>query len=275
MALSVGPGREKTLMHLNIATIVLNGMPWIERHLAVFEKLSIPWTWSIAHGIADPVADTAWVKRVDRVADDDTARYLKCLGSYERMFPRCGHVVTQFCDRWPGKTAQINAALSKFIKPGILLQLDADELWTTEQLEIMVRLFETYPWATHAAFASRLFVGPRRVVTHPGSYGNRWSYEWHRAWQWAPGQKFTSHEPPALEGSRPDKILSHGFTACAGLVFDHMSYATEAQVAFKEAYYGYEGAVEAWRRLQQMRGPVDLRKVLPWVVDHAMSYELP
>lgn len=258
-------------MHLNIATIVLNGMPWIEKHLAVLERLTIPWTWSIAHGIADPVGDTAWCKPLDHVEDDGTWKYLaRLMSSHPAAQIKVSKAV-----RWSGKTVQINAALAKFTEPGLLLQLDADEMWTTAQLETMVRLFEAYSWATHAAFASRLFVGPRRVVTHPGSYGNRWSYEWHRAWRFTPGQKFITHEPPVLEGTRPERILGHAFTACAGLVFDHMSYATQEQVAFKEIYYNYPGAVVGWQKLQAMRGPVDLRGVLPWVTDHALSYEIP
>lgn len=255
-------------MHLNIATIVLNGMPWIARQEETLSRLSIPWSWNIVHGIADPVADTSWCKPLGEVADDGTLNWLSTMARHPAVKMCAGR-------RWPGKTAQINWALNQFTAPGLLLQLDADEMWTTAQLETMVRLFEAYSWATHAAFASRLFVGPRRVVTHPGAYGNRWSYEWHRAWRFTPGQKFITHEPPVLEGTRPERILGHAFTACAGLVFDHMSYATHQQVAFKEVYYGYPGAVAGWQKLQAMRGPVDLRGVLPWVTDHALSYEIP
>lgn len=258
-------------MHLNIATIVLNGQPWIEKHLPIFAHLSVPWTWSIAHGIADPVKDTSWCKHLEAVEDDGTRQYLRKIGSY---YPQL-NLRFSWADRWAGKTAQINAALEKFTQPGILLQVDADEIWTTEKLEILIRLFEAYPWATHAAFACRFFVGPRRVVTHPGGYGNRWNYEWIRAWRFTPGQKFVTHEPPELEGQLAGKILGHAFTMAAGLTFDHMSYATAAQVAFKEKYYDYPCATEAWARLQNMRGPVNLRGVLPWIQDSVISYELP
>lgn len=261
-------GAPRTLMRLNVVTIVLNGMPWIRHHLEVFTKLTIPWTWSLVHGIADPVRDTSWCHRLEEVEDDGTLPYVIGLAK-----ERPGQVILTSQNRWPGKTAQINAGLQAFAEPGILLQVDADELWTTEQLEILVRLFEAFPVFDHALFASRLFLGPRRVTTHPGVYGNRWAYEWKRAWRWRPGQAFITHEPPQLAGET--NAMPHAITAAARLVFDHASYATEAQVAFKEKYYGYAGAVRAWRKLQGAHGPQDLSQWLPWVKESVISYELP
>jgi hypothetical protein len=171
------------------------------------------------------------------------------------------------------ETAQINAAVDVFTRPGLLLQVDADEMWTTQQLEIMLRLFEAHPQPDHAAFAARTYFGPHRVTTHPYAYGNRWQYEWIRAWRFTPGQRFLSHEPPQFEGQK--LVLGHAYTMAAGLVFDHMSYATQAQVEFKERYYGYTHAVSQWRSLQLQRGPRDLSQWLPWITQPCMSYELP
>ncbi len=67
--------------------------------------------------------------------------------------------------------------------------------------------------------------------------------------------------------------MSQSATAQLGLVFDHFAYADRSQVEFKERYYGYEGATAAWDQLQQMRGPVDLCGVLPWVKSSVISYE--
>ena len=61
-------------------------------------------------------------------------------------------------------------------------------------------------------------------------------------------------------------------------MFEHYAYATGAQVRFKERYYGYRGAVDAWRRLQQQQQqpqsptlPCRLREFLPWVSDDTMA----
>ena len=53
-----------------------------------------------------------------------------------------------------------------------------------------------------------------------------------------------------------------------GLVFQHYAYATEAQIRFKESYYGYAGAVAQWRQLQQSeKFPQRLADHFAWVKD--------
>ncbi len=53
--------------------------------------------------------------------------------------------------------------------------------------------------------------------------------------------------------------------------FNHYAYATEAQVAYKEKFYGYKGLLEGWLRLQEQRMfPVFLRDFFPQVKDDAM-----
>ena len=119
----------------------------------------------------------------------------------------------------------------------------------------------------------RYFIGPRRVITQPNAYGNNVG-EWLRAWRWEPGRKFLAHEPPCLDGQKV--ALSQPVTAAAGCVFNHYAYADEKSVAFKERYYRYPGAVEAWRKLNAQTGPQDVSKFLPWAPGPGvMSYELP
>ena len=50
--------------------------------------------------------------------------------------------------------------------------------------------------------------------------------------------------------AHPRRSLSVHETHKMGLVFDHFSYVTESQVAFKQKFYGYDNAVTHWRRLQ-------------------------
>jgi hypothetical protein len=38
-------------------------------------------------------------------------------------------------------------------------------------------------------------------------------------------------------------------TLANGWTFDHLAYVIEQQVAFKEDYYGYAGALEGWQKL--------------------------
>eukprot|EP00968_Pinguiococcus_pyrenoidosus_P022162 scaffold3051_cov236-Pinguiococcus_pyrenoidosus.AAC.1 len=62
---------------------------------------------------------------------------------------------------------------------------------------------------------------------------------------------WVSHAPPQLLELRdgdwhrlPDlQCIRHEETAAVGLVFTHHAYVLEEQVRFKEAFYGYGGAV--------------------------------
>lgn len=250
---------------LNVFTIVINGMPWLPRIHEALSALDIPWRWTIVHGVADPVGDTAWCHRVERPADDGTMDALYVLRNKPHV-----HVIAR--PRWPGKTAMCNAALDTFDHPGVLMQIDADELWTPEQLRIMPALFAAHPEADGALFYCRYWVGPRRFVCQPNAFGNHTGYEWIRAWRYQPGQKFLTHEPPHLDGAT--RYVRHEVTARHGLVFDHHAYARREQIEFKLQYYGPDYDPAAWDRLQTMRGPVDLSTVLPWVKRPVMSWEV-
>lgn len=252
-------------MKINAFTIVLNGQPWIER--VARSLLRVPGArWTVVHGVANPVADTSWCKPIDAPEDDGTLKFLRWLRDRR---PDLLTLIEQ--PHWPGKTAMCNAALDAFTEPGLLMQIDADEIWQPEQLRVMPSLFAQHPSADAAMFLCRYWVGPRRYVCTPNAYGNNCGYEWIRAWKFAPGQRFLSHEPPMLDGAH--RYVSHSATAHLGLVFDHYAYATRDQVAFKEQYYGYAGAVAAWEKLNAATGPQDVSAFLPWVKTPVISYE--
>lgn len=249
---------------LNIFTIVLKGMPFISHHYEQFQRLNIPWKWTIVHGVAAPVNDTAWCKEIESTKDDGTIEYICGLERTD------GNIKVLLADKWNGKAAMCNAALETFTEPGLLFQVDSDEVWKAEQIRLFPSLFEMYPTADCAMFMARVWVGHNRYVCTPDGWANR-SYEWLRLWKWTPGKKFETHEPPKLEGQNICVLKSH--TALLGLVFDHYSYVYRNQIEFKERYYGPQWSVEAWDRLQTIYGPVNLKEVLPFVETDTISYE--
>lgn len=251
-------------MKISVFTIVFNGMPWLPKIYDTLCELA-DFRWSIVHGIADPVGDTAWCKRIETRPDDGTLDWIQSVALADNRVT----VLSQ--ERWPGKTPMCNAALGALKVPGILVQMDADEIWTQTQLSVLPSLFERHPTADAAMFLCRYWVGPNRYVCTPNAFGNHCAYEWVRAWRYEPGMTFEAHEPPMMRGCT--RYISHGATAQLGLVFDHFAYADRSQIQFKADYYGPEYSVEAWDRLQTMRGPVDLCGVLPWVKAPIMSYE--
>lgn len=251
-------------MKINIFTIVYNGMPWLEK---VYESIPHDARWSIVHGLADPVADTSWCRHLEQYPDDGTLAFLDLLEATD------ARVIVNRQDRWPGKTAMCNAALSAFDEPGVLVQMDADEVWTRAQVERLPALFGEHPECDSAQFICNYYLGPNRISTVPGSYGNRVSYEWIRAWRFIPGATFATHEPPQLAGGN-GRMIPWQHTLGEGFLFNHYAYATREQMQFKALYYGNNYSVDAWEKLAVMRGEVFADEVLPWIHDPCFTREV-
>jgi hypothetical protein len=174
----------------------------------------------------------------------------------------------------------------------LLWQVDADELWTAEQIIRCRELFIANPEKRAAYYWCHFFVGPDHVITTRNTYGNNSSFEWLRSWRFKPGDRWESHEPPGLfhrfepwrqwarllRGKRlrppfsatDPEVFSHAETEAAGLIFQHLAYVIAPQLKFKETYYGYQGAPERWRdMLAQKHFPLALKDYFPWVKDEA------
>jgi len=256
-------------LSLQIFTIVKNGQPWISHHLPVFHDLTVPWHWVIAHGTSAAVHDTAWMAPQEPgLSTDGTTEFLAGLKNHPR-------VTVLERSIWDGKASQCNACLqaieARGIKECLLLEVDSDELWTAQQLETLSGWFKEDSTVAAARFRCTFHVGMNIVTTTDDAYGNN-PGEWLRAWRFKSGMRFVSHEPPNLAGNQ-GHILSRDETTAAGLVFDHFSYCTEAQLRFKETAYRYPNALAQWRRLQaNTEWPVNrLKNFLPWVDDRATA----
>lgn len=266
-------------MKLLVVTIVRDGLPWIACHYPELRKLDIPWVWHIIEGTAAPAHCTAWCERIrPGLSTDGTTEYLDSLAFDKRVFIHRSEL-------WDGKVSMVNAALTHQHEPCVILQADADELWTARQMErIFDLLRDDHPLRTKKFnciyFYCRYFLGPDIVITTRNTFGNRTDFEWMRAWAYVPGMRFTSHEPPKMDGPEP-RPMPHKRSLDHGLVFDHMAYATEAQVAFKAQFYGsdnnplgplYSDALEGWHRLQlNTQWPAKARDYLRFIQDDAMA----
>jgi len=266
-------------------TIVLNGEPFIRYHIDILRQLPFRWHWHIVEGAAELVDDTAWSTATGGVLPSDqhdgglsrdgTTAYLNELAAqYPTQVsvhrPPPGHC-------WQGKTQMVAEPLRHIFEDCVLWQMDADELWTLDQLTEGRAMFVRSPEEAAAWFWCHYFVGPGLVVASRNCYSQNPHQEWLRAWRFRPGMKWLTHEPPVLAEKLVDgswknlaegPTFTHRETEAAGLVFQHFAYVTEAQLLFKEHYYGYSRALEAWRALQLRRDlPLRLKEVFPWVTD--------
>ena len=245
---------------LHILTIVLDGAPWLLGQLQTFNRLKLDWEWSIVEGTALPTHCTSWCKPIKtRLSNDGTSQILSDFSFHPRI-----NVLSR--QSWDGKLEMVNTPLLSRKSQEILLEVDVDEFWTANQIEDIVKMFNESPKESHAMFWCRYFVGPSKVITDHNVYANNPNQEWRRAWRFSPGQLFTSHEPPKMTGDQI-KFFDHEYTAKRGLVFDHYSYVLRSQAAFKEEYYGYVGAVEKWKALQNEKRDVRLSEHFPWAVN--------
>lgn len=226
---------------LNLFTIALDALPWIACTFAELNRLTdVPWQWTIVEGAALNVKDTRWMQaQPARLSGDGTTEFLDAIAVHPRV-----RVLRQ--PQWGGKCAMCNAAVDTFRQPGVLLQVDGDELWSADQLRRIVELFEDDLALKMARFHCRYFLGPNCTTTDAGKPS-----EWLRAWRFTPGMRFDSHEPPVLEGNH-GKSLTRQETAAMGLVFDHHAYTLPKHVAMKEKLYGprFAGALAGWHKLQ-------------------------
>ena len=271
-------------------TIVLNGEPFIRHHLDVFRRLPFSWRWHIVEGVAALARDTAWsvdaggriddAAHADGLSTDGTTAYLDEIAAREperiSVYRKPGGAF------WDGKWEMVSAPLPSIREESLLWQVDADELWTAEQIVSVHRLFRDDPDRSAAYYWCHYVPAPGAVVSTRYNYAANPEVEWLRTWRYLPGDRWKAHEPPILLRTEPGGVVDvakkhpflHDETEEAGGVFQHFAYATHAQVRFKESYYGYTGAVERWRALGEAvrtaAGPVRLGDYLPWVLDDTL-----
>ncbi len=275
---------------IHFFTIVLNGEPFIRYHLEAFKKLPFDWHWHVIEGLADLKHDTAWSLAygasvpTDLVREgrsvDGTAEYLDQIarenpGRITLYRPPDGRM-------WDGKLEMISAPIPALENAGgevLLWEVDSDELWTPAQLVKMRNMFLEDPARTAAIFPCWYFVGPNLAINR-GRFAPEIS--WTRAWRYRPGMKWQKHEPPVILAPHPStgemvdaaKIQPFNFaeTHQAGLAFQHYAYVTEAQLEFKEKYYGYKGISAQWKRMNEAREfPLRLKDYFNWPWVNAKS----
>ncbi len=286
--LGMAPPAAASDLPIHFFTIVLNGEPFIRYHETMLAALPFHWHWHVVEGVAALRHDTAWsAAGGGRVSDDihrdgrsndGTSEYLDDLA---RRFP--GQVTIYRKppgEFWDGKKEMVNAPLPNIREACLLWQMDADELWTVDQVAQMRRLFIDEPARGAAYYWCWYFVGPDQVISTRYNYAQNPGQEWLRTWRFQPGDQWAAHEPPTLvrpglKDAEPANIadllpFTHDETEAHGAVFQHFAYVTAAQLGFKETYYGYAGATARWRDLLARKGPGFLADYFPWVTDRTM-----
>ena len=251
-------------------TLILNGMPFIKEQMNIIPKMFDK--WYIIEGVANPVGDTSWCKRLpdefhkNGLSIDGTTEYLDSIKSDKIV------VIRSQTGFWNGKTEMCNSFMHE-VEDAILMQIDMDEFWDIPTLTSLFTFCENNPNDFNAMFFKcNFFVGKHLITQGENCYGDN-SYEWVRLWIIKNKTRFVTHEPPVVAGTT--KYLTKSFTSQNNWIFNHYAYALEEQLKLKEKYYGYTNAVEQWKRLQAVTEfPVKLRDYFAWVHDESVVISL-
>ena len=247
---------------LEVLTIVLNGMPFIQEHLPIFSRLNVPWRWHIVEGVALPEKCTGWCQPAQPddhrnwLSKDGTTEYLDSIKS-EQV------VVYRNPGPWHGKLDMCNAPLVNIAKDAVIHEVDVDEFWSHTQLEVIHDLF-TAQSAGRGWYYCDYYLGPDLHVTNYRHYpAHHQGTTWIRTHRYN-GQPWQAHEPPTMPFTGHE--LFNDQTEKLGLVFKHFAYSTPEQLRFKENYYRRPGSLGAWYALQaNTRWPTRPGNFLNWV----------
>lgn len=245
---------------LEIFTIVLNGMPFIKEHLPIFNKLTIPWRWHVVEGVALPEKCTGWCRPAlptdhnNWRSNDGTSEYLDAIAS-DKV------IVYRTPGPWHGKLDMCNVPLANISNGAVLHEIDVDEFWSSDQLHRVYELFANQG-AGRGWYYCDYYLGPDVHVANRARPGNATDHAWIRTHRYA-GSPWQAHEPPAIHFD--GREAKHEETEKLGLEFKHFAYCTEAQLRFKENYYGYVDAVSQWKAFQNTTWPTNPGYFLRWV----------
>ncbi|MGA1869736.1 MAG: glycosyltransferase [bacterium] len=268
-------------------TPVINGEPFIRYHINVFTQLPFNWYWHIIEGFADPAGEgnenTLWSGQItdefhrNGLSNDGTSEYLNEIA---QQFQHNIFVYRKIeGELWSSILEMINAPLENINEECLLWRVDNDELWSVDHIKDVCSLFKQHPKKTAAYFYCYYFVGPNKYI----SSFNTWTTlpnDWIRVWRFKPGMKWSRYKPMVLKNAHGQNVgvlnpFTRDETKKRGISFQHCAYMFESQIRFKQAYYGYEGSTESWKKLQDTRGPVNVRDFLPWAKTDALVNDWP
>lgn len=198
--------------------------------------------WIVIEGLSGAGGSTAWCKNLELSprSTDGTHEFME---GFAKQHP---HVI-YFSPgtRWNSKDDMVNEAVKvlKFITDYCYLwQIDADEIWSKEQLERAETELESKAGNVGAFqfthYLCKTDTGDQLVGL--GQWGSGFNT---RLFKWR-GEKFIKHEPPTLAGQKKVTELTQKY--------HHYSYYFEKDVQFKSMFYqGHEQVYKNWLYLKK------------------------
>jgi len=201
--------------------------------------------WIVIEGLAGASGSTSWCRNLDIPArsNDGTHQFM-----YQFTHQNTNVIYHSPATKWKNKDEMVNEAIritSLITDSCYLWQVDADEIWTRDALDMAeLELDQTDLIAGAFQFDQLLCVNKQgKQLVGKGVWGSGFHT---RLFKWS-GQKFLSHEPPKLEGQTE--------VACLSQKYEHNSYNFDRDVKFKSVYYkGHEQVYDNMQKLKEYTG---------------------
>lgn len=220
--------------------IVLNGEPFTLYNLRAI--------YPYAHEIivvegASPAAETIATKdghSTDSTLDslyqfkegEDSENKLQIITAEDEGYPN---------GFWPGEKHEQSQAYAKRATGDYLWQVDVDEFYKPEDMEVVLHLLISNPTITAVSFKMITFWGGLDYITD-GWYLHRGADIYHRLFKWSPDHHYVTHRPPTVHDSngkdmREIKWIGGEYLAKRGIKLYHYSLLFPKQVMDKCIYY--------------------------------------
>lgn len=240
-------------------TIIFNGLHHLKHNNYAERLVDMLDYWAIVEGYANPNGTTRWCKDLSRSdwckdghSVDGTVDYLMDLDRrHDNVLLHDWNSVFFNADGvagWISKDSMVKSAIGIFLNQPQhvfnecdLWQIDVDEQWTQEQMDMAEGLLNG-TGAKTGMFLCDFYVG--RNLIAKGDWGEGRLFPYRRLWKWN-GELFKTHEPPMLEGG-------NGLEVLLPPRFKHYAYYFDQDVKFKEDYYRYAGLFERWKKIQDI-----------------------
>lgn len=226
-------------------SIILNGMHHLMHNDYYKTMLDNFDLWVVAEGASRSNGTTSWCKLMKEEyhkngrSVDGTLDFLSSLTKNSNF--KC--VTTD--GFWHSKDEQVNAAITiikSVVNKGTLFQVDIDEQWTKNALDLAEQELKDRKLRIGACLAD-CYVGKNLIAK--GDWGELNPTGYIRVWDWK-GELFSKHEPPVLDDGS-------GEFGTLQARFKHYNYYFEQDVKFKNDWYsGHEGIYERWKRINSL-----------------------
>jgi len=226
-------------------SIILNGLHHLTHNNYYKTMLENFDLWVVAEGASKNNGSTSWCREMKNEYHNNGRSVDGTLDFLTPLTKQSNFKLVTTDGFWHSKDQQVNAAITiikNYTKQGTLFQVDIDEQWSKDQLDLAETELLERKLKTGGCLAD-CYIG--KDLLAKGEWGESSPSGYIRVWDWK-GEQFSSHEPPRLEDES-------GLFGTLKARFTHYNYYFEQDVKFKNDWYtGHDGILDRWKHINSL-----------------------